>query len=121
MNGKAFSPSQNLEISEQMQKTAPNPERLHVQPLKFLFPTSDVHLHFASPRILVLDIRQIQHSILIEINQAPNPIGLLHKRASTRKDFIMIATRLAGNMNLRLPSSRIRIFDNTRSAVFHPE
>jgi hypothetical protein len=78
------------------------------KPLKLLFPTSDVHLHFASPRILVLDIRQIQHSILIEINQAPNPIGFLHKRTSTRKDSSMIATRLAGNVNLRLPSPRIR-------------
>jgi hypothetical protein len=31
MNVRAFSPSRDLEISEQMEETAPNPEQPHVQ------------------------------------------------------------------------------------------
>ena len=70
-----------------------------------------MHLHCSGTGILVLDISKVGNPILIEINQAPNPICLLGERTPSFKDPVLVTTCLARNMNLCLPRAGIRILD----------
>ena len=83
-----------------------------------------MHIPSPSPRILILNIRKIQHPILmilININQTPNPISLLRKRTTSLKISGAVSTPLTRNMDLSFARPSARILDTNNIVAFRIE